>query len=191
MLLSDVDILRRIGLSEGDPKRLVIEPFVDHKVREPGLGSYGLESSGFGIRLGDELGWIEPARSVVDPYDTSTFRLVTRKMVGGKYVLPSGKCVLCVSLEHVEYPCDVKANLIGKSTLARVSISLNTTMMDVAWKGRATIEVTNMAEYPVLLKAGQGIGILEFQQCITPPSRGYEGAYQQASGIQGPMGKEA
>lgn len=194
-LLSDADIMERLALPEGDLRRLVIEPFLSEKVREPGLLSYGLESVGYGIRLGDELGYIQPLWECeiggeriyyVDPANPRSYSLKTFALTDHGYILMPGATILGVSLEHISYPRDVKANLLGKSTIARVSVSLNTTMMEPGWRGKCTIEITNNATFGVLLKPFMGIGQLEFQQALTVPLNSYSGAYQDAVNVEGP-----
>lgn len=189
MLLSDRDICGRTNWSAGDHRRLVIDPFVSYKVREPGKLSWGLEPTGYTIRLGSEFQLITAGIGCdfIDPEDWHTYsvRDATTQMDGSYYILP-GKSVLACSLERIEMPADVSALLGGKSTLARLGLSLNTTLLEAGWKGIITIEIFNSGAYPILLRPGMAIGQLKFEQAMSMPLTSYRGSYQDAAGAQGP-----
>lgn len=107
--------------------------------------------------------------------------------------------VLAVSTEKVSMPQHLRADVVGKSTWARLGISLNTTKIDPGFKGHVTIEVTynppwrgwwryllNLLIPPrIHLPGGAGIGTLEFVHLSAPHQ--YAGKYQD----QGPAPVEA
>lgn len=97
-------------------------------------------------------------------------------------------------------PRGMAAALGGKSTWARLGVSLNTTMIDGGFNGHITIEITynplwrgwwsyiKSVFWPrtLTIPAGTGIGTLIFMR--THGSAAYDGKYQhQADGPQGAL----
>lgn len=176
MILNDAQIC---DLAEGG----MISPFVAESVKGPGGTSHGLSSCGVDIRLGDE--WVvfrKPAlwrrllgrgglrRHVNPPIDPEkpleTWR--TRRWRAPKVVVPAGGFLLAHSLETVAFPRHVSAELKDKSTLARLGLSIQNTIMEPGWSGQITIEIHNSGPQDVLLRAGQGIGQLIFVPLSAP-----------------------
>ena len=74
----------------------------------------------------------------------------------------------------------------GKSTYARMGLFVNTTFIDAGWEGNLTIELVNLSEDQIALRAGEGICQVEFYE-VTPPEVSYadkKGKYQGSKGVQ-------
>jgi dCTP deaminase len=160
-LLADFQIEARTKLDEGNPHRLVIEPFFRGDCPD-GVISYGLTSYGYDIRLGDKfLLFTDTAAVEVDPKRMNKDRFVFTEGVDS-VLIPPNSFVLAESMERVEIPEDCLAIVLGKSTYARCGINLNMTPLEPGWKGIVTIEIANMTRLPARVYAREGIGQVIF-----------------------------
>jgi dCTP deaminase len=89
--------------------------------------------------------------------------------------LTQGEFCLASTVEHFVIPNDVMAFVLDKSTLARQGISLLNTCLEPGWSGYLTLEIVCHARGPVVLRAGQPIAQIVFQQMLAPPERTYAG----------------
>lgn len=190
---------------ENNPHGLVTYSFVpminpfSEGVQGGGVISYGLSHAGYDLRLGHELlvfknSWnqtIDPKRFKEADYCNKVFDRVTPGR-GGNYgsdapnvfILPPHSYALGASLEYLRIPMSIKGRCVGKSTLARCGILINTTPLEPGWHGHLTIEISNITPCPALIYAGEGIAQLEFEQLAAEPQKGYEGKkYQGQTGI--------
>lgn len=157
----------------------LIEPFVDHIVRE-GVLSYGLSSAGYDCRLGDDLlvfTNISPA--VVDPKAVDERAFV--RCEGSPLMIPPHSFALGVTLETFHIPADILALVVGKSTLARCGLVLHATPLEPGWYGRVTLEISNTTPLPARLYPGEGIGQVLFFRLASRPEATYAdrgGLYQ-------------
>lgn len=155
------------------PLYLGISPFAE-ATKIPGAVSFGLTSYGYDFRLGTNF--------IFDPGTAHE-----RKETLDSICLPAHSMVLGESLEHFQIPEDIVADVMGKSTLARRGIDLNTTPLEPGWRGIITIEITNVSNHPVLLRAGEGIGQVRFNKgdvpCDVPYNRKPGASYQDQSGV--------
>lgn len=191
MLLSDRDIGKRLEFDDTHPLRLRIEPF-EPATKVKGQVGYGLSSAGYDVRLGwtfieydpvkDQMGQLWP----LDPTNPDSLRPFKRVMHPhnlNNYILAPHGFVLAETVEWFRIPEDVAAQVIGKSTLCRVGINLNTSPLEPGWEGVVTLEIANLTDRPVVLRPGQGIGQVLFTQMTSPamvpynrkPGRSYQG----------------
>ena len=192
-LLADFQIAARVGLPEGDPHRLVIEPFHDGPCPD-GVISYGLSSYGYDIRLGDKfLLFTDTAAVEVDPKNMKRDRFVFTEGVDS-VLIPPNSFVLAESLERVEIPEDCLAIVLGKSTYARCGINLNMTPLEPGWKGIITIEIANMTRLPARVYAREGIGQVIFlagsARCLRHYGAKKGAKYQNQTGLTLPRVRE-
>ncbi len=91
------------------------------------------------------------------------------------FILHPGEFVLASTLEHVELPTDIVGRLEGKSSLGRIGLLIHSTAgyVDPGWKGRLTLELTNVARLPVTLYSGMRIGQISFLTLTTDVDRPY------------------
>lgn len=208
MLLNDKDIRQLCTLGDWicphvpaisyQVKVPMIHPFSE-SVQEGGVVSYGLSHAGYDLRLGNEL-WVfkNTSNQVIDPkrfrdeeYRRQVFDVVrpihiipfTEHRQAG-YVIPPHSYALGASLEYLRIPSHLKGRCVGKSTLARCGILINTTPLEPGWHGHLTIEISNITPCPALVYAGEGIAQLEFELLTGPPEMDYEakaGKYQGQS----------
>jgi dCTP deaminase len=106
------------------------------------------------------------------------------------FILHPGEFVLAVTLERVELPADLVGRLDGKSSLGRLGLIVHSTagFVDPGFKGRLTLELTNISNLPVTLYYGMPVSQISFVQLTTPADKPY-GA--EGSKYQGQTGPEA
>jgi len=94
------------------------------------------------------------------------------------FVLHPGEFVLGQTLEWVELPNDLVARLEGKSSLGRLGLLIHSTAgyVDPGWKGKLTLELSNVAKLPIALYFGMKIGQISFFEMSSPVDRPYGSA---------------
>ena len=163
----------------------MIDPFVDHQVREDVI-SYGLSSFGYDMRIAGEFRVFTPNiyNSVVDPK-----RIDQRAMVeyetDDHILIPPNSYVLGRSVEYFRMPRDLLAIVLGKSTYARSGIIVNVTPLEPGWEGHVTIEIGNATPLPAKVYANEGIAQVVFLHGDAPDVSyaDKDGKYQHQRGI--------
>jgi len=91
------------------------------------------------------------------------------------FVLHPGEFVLGTTLEKITLPDDIVGRLEGKSSLGRLGLLIHSTAgyVDPGWDGRLTLELSNVANLPIVLTPGMPIGQISFTQMTTPVERPY------------------
>jgi dCTP deaminase len=91
------------------------------------------------------------------------------------FVLHPGEFVLGATVETLELPDDIVARLEGKSSLGRLGLLIHSTAgyIDPGWSGTLTLELSNVANLPIVLTPGTAIGQISFMQMSTPVDRPY------------------
>jgi dCTP deaminase len=94
------------------------------------------------------------------------------------FVLHPGEFVLGQTLEWVELPDDLVARLEGKSSLGRLGLLIHSTAgyVDPGWRGKLTLELSNVAKLPIALYFGMKIGQISFLAMSSPVNRPYGSA---------------
>jgi dCTP deaminase len=160
-------------------ERRMIEPFVDHQVRE-GVISYGLSSYGYDIRVADEFKiFTNVNSSIVDPKNFDPRSFVDFK--GPVCIIPPNSFALSRTMEYFRMPRSAYGLTIGKSTYARCGIIINVTGFDAEWEGNATLEISNTTPLPCRIYANEGIAQVLFFESDEVCERSYkdkQGKYQ-------------
>jgi len=104
-------------------------------------------------------------------------------------VLHPGEFLLGSTVERVRLPDDLVARLEGKSSLGRLGLLIHSTagFVDAGWDGHLTLELSNVANLPILLYPGMKIGQISFLRMSTPADRPY-GTTGLGSKYQGQWG---
>ena len=156
-------------------KHQIITPFVPQLVRQVNdlkVVSYGLSSAGYDIRL-SKSGCYRLTGGKIDVKRDIDFNEVDyqKDETGTFFVLQSWDSVLCVSVELICMPPNLKATCIGKSTYARAGLIVNTTPIEPGWQGYITLELINTQPLGLKVYCDEGIAQLEFHEIepsITP-----------------------
>jgi len=91
------------------------------------------------------------------------------------FVLHPGEFVLGATVEYVGLPDDLVARLEGKSSLGRLGLLIHSTAgyIDPGFEGTLTLELSNVANLPIVLTPGMSIGQISFMRMTTPVERPY------------------
>jgi dCTP deaminase len=165
MVLSDVDIKRYIELG---------------KIRiSPALPPEQYGSCSVDFRLGAEFNIFEYSRHpYIDLRDRGAIQDLMRSVTvapGEAFVLQPHEFVLAITEETLELDDDVLGRLEGRSSLGRIGIIVHGTagLFDPGWRGKATLELSNLGRMPVALYPGMRICSFTFEQVSTPVSVPY------------------
>lgn len=206
MLLVDKQIRERSQWRYADypPKERKLPPMIDpfsEAVSGDGVISFGLTSAGYDLRLGGEVfifkssygETVDPASFKDEEYRKRVFDKVNipapttptpRKQ--RTIIIPAHSYILGHSYEYLRIPRDLKARCVGKSTLARCGVLINTTPLEPGWEGHLTIEIANISPCPVRVYAYEGIAQLEFETLAGEVETDYGdkgGKYQGQQGV--------
>ena len=115
-------------------------------------------------------------------------RLVETKP-GEAFILHPGEFVLGSTFEAVTLPDDLAGRLEGKSSLGRLGLLTHSTagFIDPGFTGHITLELSNVANLPIMLWPGMKIGQLCLFRLTSPASAPY-GSAQFGSRYQGQRG---
>lgn len=162
----------------------MIEPFVDHQVRE-GVISYGVSSYGYDVRVADEFKiFTNLFSTIVDPKAFDTNSMVDFK--GDVCVIPPNSFALAKTVEYFRIPRGVLTICVGKSTYARCGIIVNVTPFEPEWEGYVTLEISNTTPLPAKIYANEGLAqvlFLEGDELCEISYADKKGKYQNQQGI--------
>jgi len=165
MVLSDIDIKRY--LAEG-------------KIRiSPDLPPEQFGSCSVDFRLGGEFSVFEHSRhAFIDPREKGAIQDLMRTIVvktGEPFILQPREFALAITEESLELDDDVLGRLEGRSSLGRIGIIVHGTagLFDPGWRGKATLELSNLGIMPVALYPGMRICSFTFEQLSSPVSVPY------------------
>ena len=131
------------------------------------------------FRLGNEFSIFEHSRhAFIDLRDTSAIQNLMRTIVvpdGEPFILQPREFALAITLESLELDEEVLGRLEGRSSLGRIGIIVHGTagLFDPGWRGKATLELSNLGIMPVALYPGMRICSFTFEQLSSPTSVPY------------------
>lgn len=173
MVLSDTYIREKIA--NGD---LSIEPYNPSNV----------EPASVDLRLGNEFTFVSQSYhdAQVNLSSKSTDSLSYHTTLGTCTIRP-GEFVLATTKERVELPDDIVANVLGRSSLGRLGVSVHQTAgyIDPGFEGQITLELSNHGPAPVELEEGLRICQIVFNHVSGPVDEPYgheDSQYQDQSG---------
>ena len=157
----------------------LLENMLKEKVK--GSLSYGMEGSGYTLRLSNEFKFPIKGK-VLDPMNKKkTAKMFLSDTLNDPFILPQHSFVLGRSIERFALPNNVTAIAFTKSSYARVGVFCNITTIDPAFNGDLVIEIANIGDNPVRLYPLFGVAeALFFKHKKT---KRYEGNYQNQRGI--------
>ncbi|MDD1696641.1 MAG: dCTP deaminase [Methanoregula sp.] len=149
MILVDWQILDRI--TRGFIK---IDPY-DPKLVQP---------NSLDIRLGNHFVWYTSGSEVIDPCNKDSVSSGIEELHADSFILTPGQFVLAETLECIRLPDNIVATIEGKSSIARLGVTLHQTggWIDAGFRGTITLEMANVNSRPVKIYAGMPIGQLVF-----------------------------
>ncbi len=176
MLLSDRDIRAEVDIG-----RLALDPY-DGGLVQPSSVDVRLDRF-FRVFNNSRYTHIDPAEqqdeltTLVEPTSDEAF------------VLHPGEFVLGSTLEIVSLPDDLAGRLEGKSSLGRLGLLTHSTagFIDPGFSGHITLELSNVANLPIMLWPGMKIGQLCLFRLSSPAEYPY-GSEIYGSRYQGQRG---
>jgi dCTP deaminase len=116
------------------------------------------------IRLGNHFVWYKPGTEVIDPYNGDSIIAGVEDTHAESFILNPGRFVLAETLECIGLPDNIVATIEGKSSIARLGVTLHQTggWIDAGFRGTITLEMCNVNTRPVKIYAGMPIGQLVF-----------------------------
>ena len=176
MLLSDRDIRAEVDIG-----RLTLDPY-DGGLVQPSSIDVRLDRF-FRVFNNSRYTHIDPAEqqdeltTLVEPTSDEAF------------VLHPGEFVLGSTLEIVSLPDDLAGRLEGKSSLGRLGLLTHSTagFIDPGFSGHITLELSNVANLPIMLWPGMKIGQLCLFRLSSPAEYPY-GSEIYGSRYQGQRG---
>lgn len=167
-------------MEEVASKRVAIEPFRPECV----------QSSSVDLHLGNEFRVFKSVHNAfIDGRERKDYTEPVEIKDGEPFVLHPREFVLGCTVERIELPDDLFALLEGKSSLGRIGIIIHATAGQVhpGWKGRLTLELSNVGKLPVALYPGMEIAQIAFGRLSTPADKPY-GHKELKSRYQGAKG---
>lgn len=161
MILSDRDI--RSAIEAG---RIRITPAID---LDKHMGSCSVD-----FRLGNTFMVFEHSRySYIDPRQPQSIGEGMRTIVVSDdepFIMQAGDFALASTIESLELPDDLLGRLEGRSSIARLGITVHSTaaVFEPGWTGTATMELSNLGRMAVALYPGMRICSFTFQQLSSP-----------------------
>ncbi|HLC17074.1 MAG TPA: dCTP deaminase [Thermodesulfovibrionia bacterium] len=179
MILSDRDI--RKHLTEG---RIVIEPFPDLAVQ---LGACSID-----LRLGSDFCIFEHSKyAYIDLKGGFQVGDIMRNIHIGEdepFIMQPGEFVLATTVERIEIPDDLVGHIDGRSSLGRLGLIIHGTasIFDPGFRGKATLELSNIGTMAIALYPGMRICAFTFEQLSSPAEVPYykkpKGKYTDQNG---------
>ena len=176
MLLSDRDIKAEI-----DQGRASVEPY------DEGM----IQPSSIDVRLDRWFRVFENHRYPhIDPsIEQADLTRLLEPEGDEPFVLHPGEFVLGSTYEVVTLPSDIAGRLEGKSSLGRLGLLTHSTagFIDPGFSGHVTLELSNVANLPIMLYPGMKIGQLCLFRLSSPAEHPY-GSEKYGSRYQGQRG---
>lgn len=141
-----------------------IEPCEDHQIQPASID----------LTLADE--WRVYPRHSSAPIDIDHAKEVqTEKIIADAYTLQPHQLILCSTIEYVDIPHDIQAQVHGKSSLGRLGLLVHITagFIDPGFKGKITLEMYNLNKSPIILRAGKPICQLSMTRLSSPAAYPY------------------
>lgn len=141
------------------------------------------------LRLDDTISWLEDSHHdpvvAIDPYEENKAWKMMCK--GETFLIRPNEFVLASTMEYITLPPFIVGELMGKSSLARLGLTIHQTggFIDAGFSGNITLEISNVGRYPIILHAWMPIGQLVFYETATasePYGMRHNSKYQGQTG---------
>lgn len=157
--------------------RTIKEQLLAGRIRIEPLNPEDIQPSSVDLHLGTEFRVFRNSRyPYIDPaIEQGGLMELVSASAEEPFVLHPGEFVLGATIERVVLPHDIVARLEGKSSLGRLGLLIHSTAgyVDPGWDGSLTLELSNVANLPIVLTPGMPIGQISFMQMTTPVDRPY------------------
>lgn len=150
----------------------------DSMTLEGVLASVGPNS--LDVHLGQRFMRILPPKDgVIDLRKKQEYETTILENENEQFILPANGFALATTTEVLNLPADMCALVDGRSTTGRLGLVVETAgMINAGFVGTITLELKNVENYPIILRAGDSVAQIRFEQLDRPTSRAYRGVYQ-------------
>lgn len=178
MILSNIELDAEIKAG-----RLVIEPLPPTNRFSGASVDLTLHDEIFELPSQDSTGGqpLDPSHPNFNVPRFISERYRRKSIVGnGGYPLEPNRLTLCSTHESVTLPLHLSARIEGRSSLARLGISVHATAPTVlpGFSGRLTLEINNVGPFQIILKPKLVIAQLIVERVGLPATNKYEGQFQ-------------
>ncbi len=157
-------------------KDLIIRPTLEQKNIRP---------NGIRIHLGDTL--IQYENQAVDPTKDINIKYSEIDLRKDTFTLPPGGFVLGSTFESIQTPRHIFGLLDGRSTLARLGLTIHITaaVIDSLYEEPRTItlEIYNAGNMSIVLSNKMAIGALLFAELDQPVTQNVQNQYRHQNGV--------
>lgn len=160
-ILSDQDIRKYLEM-----KKIVIDPLED-PYRQ-------IQPSSVDLRIGSEFKGFriirQPCIDPLDPSDLESYMESFHIEQGSPFIIHPGEFALATTYETVGLPDDLVARVEGRSSMGRLGITMHVTAgyIDPGFRGKITLEISNIGKMPVALYSGQRVCQIVFETMTSP-----------------------
>lgn len=170
MILSDIDIIERINTNS-----LHIDPYNESNI----------EPASVDLRLSDSFKKPVATGQIIDTRGDVSQEY--REFEADSVILEPDESILSETMEKISLPNDLCADVVGRSSLGRLFVSVHETagFGDPGFSGTITLEMTNDNPNPVRLHKGDRVCQIIFKTLTSEAQHpyGHEGSqYQNQSG---------
>jgi dCTP deaminase len=170
--------------------RTIKEYLLAGRIRIEPLDPDDIQPSSVDLHLGESFQVFRNSRyPYIDPSrEQEGLMELVRASIEEPFVLHPGEFVLGTTVERIVLPDDIVGRLEGKSSLGRLGLLIHSTAgyVDPGWDGRLTLELSNVANLPIVLMPGMAIGQISFSNMTSSVDRPY-GTPGLGSKYQGQM----
>lgn len=175
MILSDITITEYIESG----KIVILPTFSESDIRPAGIR----------LHLGDELLIPQPNQTVVvDGTDNAAYDHITIPEEG--YVLPPGGFILGSTYERFQLPRDVIGYFDGRSTVARLGLTVHCTSATVDGNFEeprsVVLEIKNQSPMTLVLRPRMAIAMLILHELTTPIRQHVQAQYKGQTSVAPP-----
>jgi len=157
--------------------RTIREQLLAGRIRIDPVDERDIQPSSVDLHLGSRFRVFRNSRyPYIDPsMDQVGLMDMVESSTEEPFVLHPGEFVLGATVERLALPDDIVARLEGKSSLGRLGLLIHSTAgyIDPGWEGTITLELSNVANLPIVLTPGMAIGQVSFMLMTTPVDRPY------------------
>lgn len=121
---------------------------------------------------------------LIDPFDRKGLNPAGYDLRSDEtFELAPGKRRLVATMERLELGVGVMGTLHVRSSLAREGVIAGLALVDPGFRGQLTVSLFNAGKNPVGLRRGEPFLQIAFFALRGNARRGYEGRYQDSSGV--------
>jgi dCTP deaminase len=159
MCMSQLGVLVDVEIRQAlDSKEIEIHPYIDTSFQP---NSFDLHLSDSFVAFNHDFPYDQ---FVVDPYVELPNEIMEFANDIKEYTIYPGEFVLASTIEYIKLPGNICGILSGKSSIARLGLSIHQTggFVDAGFVGQLTLELFNAFPYPIKLLVGMPIAQISF-----------------------------